>query len=66
MQIVCVSKVYINAINMVVNLILPTAALCVLNCLIYKSIRENQAREISFSRKHSFMQLINANFWLHT
>ncbi len=38
----CFFQVYINYVNLVVNLLLPTAVLSVMNCLIYRALRQNQ------------------------
>ena len=35
-------QVYINYVNLVVNLLVPTAVLSVMNCLIYRALRQNQ------------------------
>ena len=35
---------YINYVNLVVNLLVPTATLSIMNCLIYRALRQNQAQ----------------------
>ena len=37
-------QVYINYVNLVVNLLVPTATLSIMNCLIYRALRQNQAQ----------------------
>ena len=38
------AQVYINYVNLVVNLLIPTAVLSVMNCLIYKALLQNQVQ----------------------